>query len=206
MEIKDFDKPDVLKIIKENCNYPTRILKENKKALLLPAISPLGLNHLMILPKNHEPNCSSLINNDYEYFNDCLFYALSKFEKQSDYETILFEHGVTSESTNGCGVNYAHIHLLPLKKKLIPELFGKLFLDHDFSSANGIRESYSNLNFTKEYLYIEVLNSNSLISIGNEFKSQFFRKFISGLQNDTYWDWNDYYNWDIFNKTISNFL
>ncbi|WP_016954508.1 HIT family protein [Catenovulum agarivorans] len=130
----------------------------------------------VIFPKEHVPNMSSYyLDSDFWAFVKTVHLKLVKVFG----ECVYFEHGASSEgSITGCGVDHAHIHIVPLKFDL------KRAVESFDPEINWEKCKSSSLHkLTCEYLSFsnDVPNQDSLVYVSKleQPTSQFFRKVIA---------------------------
>ena len=112
-----------------------------------------------------------------------------------------FEHGPSMASrTVGCGVDHAHLHLVPLQFDLAAEVLP--FLPDCVTWSNAGIEGCKNAHAQGEdYLYLEQPIGSGRITTHDEFGSQLFRKAIA-----TRLGMHDQYNWHEYQQlaTVMN--
>ncbi|MCI0536339.1 MAG: HIT family protein [Verrucomicrobiales bacterium] len=91
----------------------TRIVAQTDNFLALPSVSPLARGHLLILPRSHIPSMTQLAS---EKFDEFLAFAREHCRRIEERlgSVLVFEHGVGRGEAGGCGVDHAHLHILPL--------------------------------------------------------------------------------------------
>jgi ATP adenylyltransferase len=130
----------------------------------------------LIVPKDHSLSCAAYYN-DPEFLS---FVVQTKEHIESIFgKAILFEHGASLEgSLIGCGVNHAHLHIVPFPISIEDQLRTNSLSWHKCSSSeiDGIVAS-------RDYLYyiqsISKSNIDGVISFPEHPESQFFRKILA---------------------------
>ena len=138
---------------------------------------------VLVCPQNHDVN---LIN----HYDNSAFWDMCENMEQALSHTYsenvtIFEHGPSlTGSLTGCGVNHAHIHLLPLNFSLEEEV--KVFdpsLKWEKVKSSEINEIVNG----REYLFISdnfnSSNTEGLLHILEQPISQFFRQVIASKIN-----------------------
>ncbi|RPI18651.1 MAG: hypothetical protein EHM58_04915 [Ignavibacteriae bacterium] len=155
----------------------------NKSYVAIASIGAFVEGWTLIVPKDHKFSMKNFYN-DIE-FNDIFIKVSSRlFEKYG--RIIAFEHGANCEnSITSCGTNHAHIHLVPFKTSLLPDLL-KSGLFWDKIKASEIPDKIGH----NEYLFytdldkdINWINTVGYLHILDKPKSQFFRRLIASKLN-----------------------
>jgi len=164
---------------------------ETKNFLVLPSLGALVEGWLLIVPKNHYICVGALPSELSEEFSELKQYVRDML--QSIYgAAIFFEHGPYRQSCDvGCGVDHAHLHVLPapaegnltaLTLEYLPD-----GVSWSLASEDDCRKAFLS---EREYLYFEDQTGLSHIAIGEGFVSQTFRRVIAKLKQK-----DDEYNW-----------
>ncbi len=168
----------------ENKKYNKPIL-ESENFLVIPSLGSLVEGWLLIVPKKFYLNFSQLPEPDFQEL-EILFsrlgeYFLPIFQKD---QFVVFEHGPTLEnSVAGCGVDYAHLHWIPIHFDLLKGVNTFLNLDYIWQvipSLKGIGDN--NLN-NEDYLYLRDQKGVHHLTCQKEIPSQTFRKVIAHYLN-----------------------
>jgi diadenosine tetraphosphate (Ap4A) HIT family hydrolase len=186
-------------------NIRERILLKSENFIVIPSISPLGINHLLIFPTIHISSLAQINHKQnkelYQIVKKVLKKLFDKNYSEKNKSFILFEHGVTKGQTGGCGVDHAHLHILPCDNDMVNEIFAKMtekFLKPEkikFDKINTIADSVS-------YLLIGDNLDNLFIYKASSFESQTIRKIICEYMNIDAWDWKMLTNSSAFEKTL----
>jgi hypothetical protein len=114
-----------------------------------------------------------------------------------------FEHGPgEAHRTVGCGVDHAHVHLVPVEACL--KTAAAPFMPNDASwSAAGWKRCRAAFEAGQDYLYLEQPLGNGLISVHREFGSQVFRKAIAAhLGVPEQFSWREHPQSDVIARTV----
>jgi len=169
----------------------------------LPSIGSLVEGWLLIIPKEHFLSFGAM---PLHLANDlATFRALVADYLERKYGSLCaFEHGPSRLTRQiGCGVDHAHLHLVPINFDLISAA-------HPFLPRNLVWKD-SNLDecrsaFVKglDYLYVEQPLGHGRIAVHEEFGSQVFRKAIaSHLQIPDQYSWREYPQFENIARTIN---
>jgi len=188
-ELIDFKTSRLGKIYLEKIS--SRIIKESEHFFVIPTIGQLLPGSLLILPKAHIETFAeiktTLLPEALDIINE-----LTISKNLSNY--ILWEHGAKKCSHASCGVFHAHIHLIPLPKKIIPsELLGKnAFVGKDLIDTLKKVAGQTNYIFFRntdgKYYFNTEKNGEAIL-----FQSQYFRKWlVHNFSIQREWDWKKY--------------
>ena len=157
-----------------------------------PTVGALVEGWLLVVPRKPALSVGAMSGNERsELTTFCA--EVSTLIQESYGPVVLFEHGpVAPQSSVGCGVDYAHVHLVPFRqnllertKRMFPEIVWREVSDFNDSAAlHSIGKSYW-------YLYQPEYNLCPLIGVCDEVEpSQLFRKAIANtlVRPDDY-DW-----------------
>ena len=172
--------------------YPnlSRIVAETDSFVAMPTIGQLFFGSLLVLPRTHIETSAKL---EQKQKNELILFlnSLTKILQKIG-NPVCFEHGALACTGGGCGVYHAHLHLVPLPRRIKPEVIFPEFTER----SSDISVALNQLNHCDEYL---------LFGDGTEFvyapveklsfrpQSQFFRKRLAdffGLAES--WDWRHY--------------
>lgn len=188
---------------KEFCDT---VLYESQHFRVVPSLGSLIKGWVLITPKEEYLNFSLL--NEPKYAElELLINEIKAFQNSIYGDTVIFEHGPTHKcSKTGCGVDYAHLHLVPCRFNLLDGFHKYLKIDLKWHEIRGISEI---LNFNKnelDYLYYRTSNDRHFITLHEEFPSQVFRKVIAHyIGNPGKYNWREFPELMTIRKTIQDF-
>lgn len=197
--------------LKSNRFVWNKILFQSKNFVVIPTIGSLVEGWLLIVPKEHFLCIGAL--------NDKLLLELKSF-KEFIYNTlnkcyssiVFFEHGpAKSNQAIGCGVDHAHLHVLPFKYDLVSEANRISNIPLKWESVNGLDGLKDFYKKGLSYLYVEQKIGKSLVATHPEIPSQFFRRIIAeSVGKPEKYNWKEYVEEQNINVTIrkieKNFL
>jgi hypothetical protein len=187
-------------------HYFNETLFETKNFKVIPTLGSLIEGWLLVLPKRHFISFGA-INNDHLYNElDILLSKLSIIVEREYGNYIIFEHGpVLPQTLVGCGVDYAHLHIVPINIDLIQKSSKYL------NSPSWV--DVTNIRFVREYFkadipYLLFQDSSRTVHIGTdkEIPSQVFRKVIAEhLKIVDEYDWKQFQFEGIIKNTIEKY-
>ena len=167
------------------------ILDETDNFIVIPSIGSLVPGWLMVVPKRFYINSLSYPRDVYQEY----VYILEKTRKIifKKYATwTIFENGSVKKASIGCGVNYAHTHILPLEFNLIATV------DENIGSYSSEHTSYH------PFVYVKNMYSEKYFFVEDK-ESQFIRKIIAhNLQIDDKYDYSTYPFYENIDTTIKS--
>jgi len=187
-------------IIDDNINY------------LISDISPIAINHLLIIPNIHYYSFARTNNQYLNELNIKISLIRDFFYFKNFNNFVFFEHGgPTCGDVDGCGIFHAHLHALSLPKIIDFEVEFYKYLVHRNGDLSFVKaENIYGLSFLKDYFYLMIINHHNEVLVfysEQEFESQILRKFIAEKINDDYdYSWKKYYNPSLASICTNEFL
>jgi diadenosine tetraphosphate (Ap4A) HIT family hydrolase len=172
--------------------------------LALPSLGSMVEGWILVLPKEHFLSIGAmpahLANEMMDFKARVAGYLAAKYGA-----LCAFEHGPSSSNRQvGCGVDHAHLHLVPIGFDLI--LAARHFLPRNLSwSYADLDKCRSAFAQRLDYLYVEQPLGYGRIAVHHEFGSQVFRKAIaSQLGMPDQYSWRDYPQLENITRTIES--
>jgi ATP adenylyltransferase len=164
-------------------------LFESPNFVALPSLGSLIEGWVLLVPKHHFISLgevSGAMLSEMNKFKEFLCSVLNEC-----YGTVsVFEHGPSAaRRTVGCGVDHAHLHLVPLRFDLCTGVSSFLPSGVTWTNA-GIEKCQEAYSQGLDYLYLEQPIGFGRIATHNEFGSQLFRQAIAaqiGIQDEYNW-------------------
>lgn len=177
-------------------------IAESESFVVLPSLGSLVEGWLLLVPKDHYICMGAL--------PDALLQELVAVKSEmaaqieSQYGSLCaFEHGPGEvQRAVGCGVDHAHLHLVPIDFSLLEAARPFLPADATWSAAslNDCRHEYLK---GLDYLYFEQPLGSGYISVHRSFGSQVFRKAISmKLGVPEQYSWREHPQLELTSRTI----
>ena len=189
-----------------NDEFFNQTLFESTHFKVIPSLGSLVEGWLLILPKMHFISLGAI--NDYYLYEELevLIDKICAIVKKEYGDYIVFEHGPAREnSVVGCGVDYAHLHIVPIKIDLIHYSHTQLE-GCSWSKVQNINSTADFYNQDKPYLFVQDRLENLFIGTAPEIPSQAFRKIIAehlGIPDK--YDWKQYPFLSNIRRTIEKF-
>ena len=158
------------------------IIEETQNFIVMPSLGSLVEGWLLITPKNHVLNSTQLNVNERLELNDLITKysnaSVNLFEKS----VTVFEHGaVYQDSIIGCGIDHAHVHIVPINFDMEAEVKNSESTFFELSDNINIIDFYNNYSEKDNKPYWIFSVNNGPVQFTNTMKhtSQFFRKVIA---------------------------
>jgi diadenosine tetraphosphate (Ap4A) HIT family hydrolase len=168
----------------------SRICCENTGFVTLPTVSPLCAGHALILPREHVTCLSGLSMRLRGELLDCVETVRGQLAKRYGSQFYFFEHGTRSAGL-ACGIDHAHLHVLPLSAEIADKLDVSVEADFSADAIAPFEDILSTAARTDGRAYL--LRGSKLdrmrISFDDRIPSQYMRRIIADLESRSDWDW-----------------
>ncbi len=156
-----------------------KILFQSKNFAVFPSLGALIEGWLLIVPKDHAL-CLGALSHELHSELDELRRQVSRALKECYGPVTVFEHGPACPNhLVGCGVDHAHLHVLPTQINLIEgvkEIFPEPL---EWKSVVSIQETAFYYEAGLPYLYVEQSPGQGYVTTHPNLQSQMFRKVIA---------------------------
>lgn len=169
------------------------ILVEDDNFVCTPTVGALVEGYVLTIPKNHAicsgELSSELIEEYWEFTTD----VANKIEDSCG-QTIIFEHGPNNSNTQvGCGVDHAHLHIVPFKEPVIDEVNQINSSPIQWHSIDNIQEVKHTYESGEEYLLFRNQSGDLMLGTSLTISSQLFRRAIATINGcPEKFDWNSH--------------
>ncbi|MCK9401404.1 MAG: HIT domain-containing protein [Bacteroidales bacterium] len=182
------------------------LLYETEHFTVIPSLGSFIEGWVLIVPKEEILNFSQLTKEKH-FELDQLINTIKSIQDSVYGNTVIFEHGPSAKcSKTGCGVDYAHLHLVPCEYNLIDGFQYYFTPNLKWHEIQNIAE-IANFNVNKlDYLYYRTQDNKHFVAIREEFPSQIFRQIIAHYKGlPSKYDWKKFPEYQIIKKTIAEF-
>lgn len=178
-------------------------LHETSNFSVVPSLGSLIEGWVLIVPKRHVICMGELPDQLWDEMTDLkTTIAAALIERYG--EVCAFEHGPHGPNREvGCGVDHAHLHLVPISTKIDLAKAAESFLPAgtawSAATMNDCRAAFSQ---RKDYLYVEQ-QAAGRIATGTALGGQIFRKAIAaqlGIPGE--FNWREYPRLGIVRETV----
>lgn len=167
-------------------------LFESENFVVIPSLGALVEGWLLLLPRRHYICIGALPPSLVEEM-DQLKQTAGSFVHDLYGSVCAFEHGPHKENRSvGCGVDHAHLHLVPASFDLLSAVTPFL-PDKVIWRQGGLNDCRIAFGESRDYLYLEQPAGNGSIATHDQFTGQVFRQAIaSELGVLAQYNWRDF--------------
>ena len=182
-----------------------KVLFESEHFIVIPSLGSLLPGWLLVIPKDFSLNLSRLDKNDMEELDNLALKCELKLQEKFHSKVVRFEHGpAINQSKVGCGVDYAHLHIVPINFDLIEGLETRLNIFYEWIEIESIQSLMSSTR-QSDYLYYRNSANRHFVTYQENIPSQLFRRVIAHqLRTPETFDWKSFPQVDTVHKTIKN--
>jgi diadenosine tetraphosphate (Ap4A) HIT family hydrolase len=166
----------------------SRALFESENFVLVPSLGAIAEGHVLIIPKRHYTALADMPHRQIRELSE-LSERVRQIVFQSYGPSLLFEHGVRSQGSGGCGIDHAHLHTVPFSHSADP--FEILEKKYPFKAVSSIAELNYKAPPNCSYLYYEEVCGRSWIFDVDYMPSQYVRKLLAESIGSQSWDWRN---------------
>jgi ATP adenylyltransferase len=179
------------------------ILFESENFIVIPSLGSLLPGWLLIIPKDFYLNLSQLKGTELQELENLAATCERKLTETFHCEVVRFEHGpALPQSKVGCGVDYAHLHLVPVKFDLIDGLEQLLNVHYEWKELDSFT-TISGIPSNSDYLYYRNRSNRHFIACEKNIPSQLFRRVIAmSLKAPETFDWKSFPQVKTIEETI----
>lgn len=185
--------------IEQNAGLNNRIFAETDNFAALPSLSPLTAGHVLLVPNLHITSMAQIdksLHREFNFFLRRLLTRLSKCFKPP----LILEHGIAKGKSGGCGINHAHLHLLPLSPVVTAKVKSTVFQKFIFESTN-MHQLLSGTDHHRSYLLFGLKPQQLSVSFRENVPSQYLRRIIANELGLPRWDWREKFGWEDIKRT-----
>ena len=182
-----------------NTGLTNRILAETENFAAFPSLSPIVVGHVLLVPKHHITSMAQLQKGFHTEFKTFVRRLLTLISARFEPPTVL-EHGVGKSKTGGCGINHAHLHLLPLSPAVAARVNSQISRRFVFSRIHLARLADGTHN-DNSYLLFGLKPEEVSVAFQENVPSQYLRRLIATELRLPRWDWREKFGWEDFKRT-----
>ena len=167
-----------------------------------PSVSPLRIGHVLVVPRRHLCSCAQASTHERAEL-EAITTDLSERLRTLGDKTLVFEHGIGQGRTGGCGIDHAHLHMVPCRPQEHADAFARL------STAVGPLEVGDTLSgfladapADSSYALIGTLDRVAC-RFSHDVPSQTLRRAVAEAIGCPTWDWRDLTDWSEYETTYA---
>ena len=166
---------------------------KSTRKVLLPSASPLTAGHLLVVPRSHVGSVLSLHDTDKHDFLNVLSFAQDTIASQYCGQSVyLFEHGVGTDAPSAnCGIDHAHLHVLPLSDLLVSQVSAAVLERYPASASTSIHKVLAPAHATNDSYLLFGSPTELYFVQPAKVPSQFMRRALASELQRRSWDWRD---------------
>jgi ATP adenylyltransferase len=180
-----------------------KVLFESENFIVIPSLGSLVKGWLLIVPKRHVLSFSYLPSDLYLEL-EVLVQRLGLILEKEFGPITIFEHGSSMRNSPvGCGVDYAHLHVVPININLIEELEANFNYEFDWNVVYNFESLKKYAISDIPYLYVKSIDGSQFVTTSEYIPSQLFRKVIANyLSIPDEFDWKKFHKIENIQETI----
>jgi len=184
-----------------NCDIVNREIDRSNSFIAIPSISPISKGHVLIAPKDH---VTSMMQIDDSVVDELVSFVNTIVDSIAvNFKTpIIFEHGVGKGKAGGCGVDHAHLHILPIDEEIVSRLLFIINREFHLVQTSSLQDFIRGGDSIKSYLLFGNSLREMFFSYSDQIPSQYLRRVISKEVGNRFWDWKKLYGWVDFINTF----
>lgn len=156
----------------------------SKELLITPTLGPLHPGHLLLLPRHHVTSFVEIGASKWAATSRVAREARNQLANYWRRHIVVFEHGV-GQSGGGCGVDHAHLHLVPASKA--PNLSPLGYLA--WSRTTDTRWLADAFPMRDGYFYVSLSPTEHYLASVQSPESQTLRRWLAEETGVAEWDW-----------------
>lgn len=180
-------------------------LLDSPNFIVLPSLGALVEGWVLLVPKEHFICMGELPRSLTAELQELKHHICSALY-QSYGRVCVFEHGPSQPNLRvGCGVDHAHLHIVPLEFDLVSSVNPLLPKDTFWSKA-GLQDCSDAFRRGDDYLYLEQPSGEGRIVTSQDFGNQLFRRAIATQVGAAHlFNWREFPQYPNIMATIEKF-
>jgi diadenosine tetraphosphate (Ap4A) HIT family hydrolase len=143
------------------------------------------MGHALVLPLQHVVSVAELSGDASRDFfavrNEIVSLLENKFGP-----LLQFEHGVREGDSGGCGIDHAHLHVLPCPSNVTADV---VLADFPHRLEIDDLEQIGAATGERSYLFVKDANNRARLALCDRVPSQYLRRRVAALLGMERWDW-----------------
>jgi diadenosine tetraphosphate (Ap4A) HIT family hydrolase len=186
------------------CEPWDQVLIQTPNFVVLPTIGAIVEGWVLLVPKKHYL-CIGALKNELLLELEELKSLVSEILQDCYGAITVFEHGPASTGHPvGCGIDHAHLHMVPTKCDLIKGVREVFPHSLQWIEARGIKDTVTYYEKGLSYLYIEQPIGKAYLASHLSLVSQLFRRVIAvSVGHPERYDWNIFKEQHIVELTVN---
>jgi diadenosine tetraphosphate (Ap4A) HIT family hydrolase len=183
----------------------SRIVDESESFFVIPSVAPLVEGHLLIVPKRHITSLAQLPLAEKDELTTLTTNVCDRVRDLWS-ASVFFEHGIGRGKAGGCGVQHAHMHVVPASTSAQSHFFESLERQLNGMSEPGtLGDALRHLGLDNSYLLVGTSIAKVRFYASETIPSQFVRQLLVGPLSSKASDWRVLSGWKEFAATYVRF-
>lgn len=167
---------------------PSRVVGSTANFSVIPTIGQIVEGYLLVIPVRHYTALADMPADLMSEVSE-LCRRVRRTLSQAYGPSLLFEHGIRGAHAGGCGVEHAHLHVVPFAPGNDP--IEKLKTNHSFKTIGGISDLRQQVSPNSPYLYYEQTNGQAWMCEIEHIPSQYIRRLLATSIGVELWNWRE---------------
>jgi diadenosine tetraphosphate (Ap4A) HIT family hydrolase len=197
----ELDNGELPSVFHKHTSVRDRVMDRNELFATVPSVAPLAVGHLMIVPIRHVRGIAQLSAIERSHVIDAAVSHAARLGREQD-AVAIFEHGVGLDLQGGCGVDHAHVHLVPTSRATVVEVRRKILLDYREASRYDLPSFLDATPPSDSYMWFGASDGPVTAVRTHEIPSQYLRRAFGELVGRE-WDWRELTGWTDFEASLS---
>jgi diadenosine tetraphosphate (Ap4A) HIT family hydrolase len=156
-----------------------QVLFETDRFVVVPTVGALVEGWLLVVTRESHV-CMGAIDNRLRRELRLVIALFTAALRDCYGNVAIFEHGPSClGQLVGCGVDHAHLHLLPAPGNLVADVATVSSVDLEWRFADGLIAASEYFNTDRAYLYVEQPIGRAMIADAGQAPSQLFRRVVA---------------------------
>jgi len=178
-----------------------RIVAASPSFVAMPSVSPLAAGHVLVLPLQH---VTSLARLSVVELGELAGFAanLGQRVEHAFGPVFFFEHGVSQDRAGACGVDHAHLHVVPLDPAVAASVEQVVAAQYATAGATELVGLATRVSRRESYLAYGHHLDSLRYAVAPDIQSQYLRRLIAQARGQPAWDWRELFGWSEFARTV----
>lgn len=180
------------------------VLAETERFVVVPSLGSLVPGWLLVVPKLPALALGDLPNDFFPELESLVIEVKETLSTVFQQPTIVWENGAASRGAKlGCGVDHAHLHIVPFKMNLVSQLSTVNDRELNWSAIHSLSSLTDIRAESKSYLFVEGNDGCRSVSINPNVPGQLARRVIAtSIGKPHLYDWRVYHGNNEIRETV----
>jgi ATP adenylyltransferase len=178
-------------------------LFESEHFVAVPTVGSLVEGWLLVITKDHYLCMGAMPQGMFEEL-DRFKHLVARAVEDCYGPVAIFEHGPSEpKQVVGCGIDHAHLHIVPVDCDLVRGLRDVMAVDLRWAEVDGVWDTSESYIAGLEYLYVEQPLGRARLTSSRGFESQVFRQVVARhIGTPDRYDWKLYGGAENVRRTV----